>query len=158
LRFENQTYTRRRWLFAYAPLLIWIVVVIGFGSGLGAMNETSRFIRPLLEFLFPSAAPETIAFVHGYIRKGAHLFEYATLAILAMNAFNVHRRRVVIALTIVLAVATVDEFNQSFNPARTGTPFDVLLDLVGGSIGAGLWWLFAKFRGRRVRPLPEPLV
>ena len=122
------------------------------------MNETSRFIRPLLEFLFPSAAPDTLTLVHGYIRKAAHLFEYAILAMFAMNAFNAHRRRVVIALIVVLAVASVDEFNQSFDPARTGTPFDVLIDLIGGSIGVGLRWLFARFRSRRVRPLPEPLV
>lgn len=137
---------------AYAPLVIWIVVILGLGSGLGAVNETSRFIRPLLEFLFPSAAPETLSTLHGYIRKGAHLFEYAMLAILAMRAFRAFQQRVFIALGVVFIVASIDELNQSFNTARTGTPFDVLVDLVGGLVGLGLWWLFVK---RRLKPSPE---
>lgn len=143
---------RRRWLTAYAPLVIWTVLILGLGSGLGAMNETSRFIRPLLEFLFPSAAPDTLSTIHGYIRKAAHLFEYMMLAILAINAFRAFRQRVLIALAVVLVVASVDEVNQSFNPARTGTPFDVLIDLVGGIVGLMFWWLFAKFRSRRAKP------
>lgn len=150
----KQTEGRRKWLTAYAPLLIWTVVVLGLGSGLGEINETSRFIRPLLEFLFPSAAAETLTVLHGYIRKGAHLFEYAILAILAINAFRSFRHRGLIALAIVLAVASIDEFNQSFNPARTGTPFDVLIDLVGGLVGLTLWWVVSWLRDRRADPSP----
>ena len=74
------------------------------------------------------------------------------LAILAINAFRAFRQRVLIALAVVLVVASVDEVNQSFNPARTGTPFDVLIDLVGGIVGLMFWWLFAKFRTRRAKP------
>jgi VanZ family protein len=150
-------FERRRWLTAYAPLVIWVVVIWGLGSGLGAMNETSRFIRPLLEFLFPSAAPESLTLIHGYIRKFAHLFEYALLAILAINAFRAFRQRIFIALGVVLAVASIDEFNQSFDLRRTGTPFDVFIDLAGGLVGLGLWWLVVKFRKRRTKPSTAPL-
>jgi len=85
---ESQKSQRRRWLTAYAPLFIWIFIVLGLGSGIGSMKETSRIIRPLLEFLFPSASPETLTFYHGYIRKLAHLTEYAVLAFLAVRALS----------------------------------------------------------------------
>ena len=118
---------RRRWLTAYAPLLIWIFIVLGLGSGIGSMNETSRIIRPLLEFLFPSASPETLTIYHGYIRKLAHLSEYGLLAFLAIRALSattvarLGKYRFALAVLIVLLVASLDEFHQSFEASRTST-------------------------------------
>ena len=133
---------RRRWLTAYAPLVIWIFVVLGLGSGIGSMKETSRIIRPLLEFLFPSASPETLTFYHGYIRKLAHLTEYAVLAFLAIRALSattivkLREYRFTIAILLVLVVASLDEFHQSFETSRTSAVWDVVLDVIGGSMAA----------------------
>ena len=141
---ESQKSQRRRWLTAYAPLFIWIFIVLGLGSGIGSMKETSRIIRPLLEFLFPSASPETLTFYHGYIRKLAHLTEYAVLAFLAVRALSastiakLREYRFAIAVLIVLVVASLDEFHQSFEASRTSAVWDVILDVIGGSIAAGL--------------------
>jgi VanZ family protein len=127
---------------AYAPLVIWIFIVLGLGSGIGSMKETSRIIRPLLELLFPSASPETLSFYHGYIRKLAHLTEYAVLAFLAVRALSastkakLRENRFAIAIIMVLVVASLDEFHQSFEASRTSTPWDVVLDVIGGSIAA----------------------
>lgn len=123
--------SRRIWLTAYAPLIIWTIVIVGLGTGAGAMNETSRIIRPLLEFLFPDAAPETLTLYHGYIRKFAHFAEYAVLGFLACRAFSRARFGYCIAVAVVAAVAATDEINQSFDPRRTGSIWDVLLDLFG---------------------------
>lgn len=147
----TKTSRRRRWLTAYAPLIIWTIVVLGLGSGMATMSETSRIIRPLLEFLFPSASPETLTFYHGIIRKLAHVFEYALLAILAVRAFAGSRMRYVFAVIFALTVATADEINQSFNPQRTGTPIDVLIDLAGAFAGLLVFrsaeWLFKRRSG-----------
>jgi len=119
------------------------------------MAQTSRFIRPLIEFLFPSASPETILMIHAAVRKSAHFVEYAVLAILAARAFgrsasNVSGAKGVLWILItVIAVAVVDEFIQSFNAARTGSPYDVLLDLAGGVAGLLLFAAFGRFRTRR---------
>lgn len=137
---------RRRWLTAYAPLMIWIVVVLGLGSGFGAMNETSRIIRPVLEFFFPAAPPETLTLYHGYIRKFAHLAEYAVLGFLACRAFAPNRHRFLGAVVLVVAVAAIDEFNQSFNPARTSTPWDVALDVVGGVLAILMYRFLVRDR------------
>ncbi len=143
---------RRRWLTAYAPLIIWIFVILGLGSGIGASEETSRFIRPLLEFLFPFALPATISFYHGLIRKAAHFTEYGILAILAIAALRAKRGllagnfRLVLAFVLVLLVATADEFNQSFNPLRTGSTRDVLIDIAGGTTAIVICWLATRRR------------
>lgn len=121
---------RRRWLTAYTPLFIWIVVILALGSGVGAVNETSRIIRPLLEFLFPDALPNTLAVYHGYIRKFAHFAEYAVLAFLAYRAFK-PRRPFLFSFLLVAVVAIADETNQSFINTRTASPYDVLLDISG---------------------------
>lgn len=111
------------------------------------MNETSRFIRPLLQFLFPNADAATLTFYHGLIRKGAHLFEYAVLGFLAYRALGIAKYRPIVAMIVVVAVAAIDELNQSFNPARTSSPWDVGLDVLGGIIGIGIFILL--FRRRR---------
>lgn len=140
---------RRRWLTAYAPLAIWIGIIIALGSGVGAMNETSRFIRPLLEYLFPSTSPETLSIFHGYIRKLAHITEYAILAVLAKRAFSSLSRPWTVAMGIVALVAMADELNQSFDPRRTGTLMDVLIDLVGGFLGLAIAWIAARIRQKK---------
>ncbi|MDQ3087877.1 MAG: VanZ family protein, partial [Acidobacteriota bacterium] len=122
----------------YAPLLLWIAVILLASTMQGSMSNTSRFIRPLLIFLFPSAPEETLIIYHGYIRKFAHFAEYATLAFFASRAFRsssigiVRKYWFVFALGLVALIALIDEYNQSFNPARTGSIYDFLLDVSGG--------------------------
>jgi VanZ family protein len=141
---------QRKLLTHYAPLVIWIVVILGLGSQLGSMNETSRFVRPLLEFLFPNALPETLTYVHGYIRKFAHLAEYAVLGFLAFRAFaDLQKARFAAALILVLAVAATDEVKQSFDPTRTASPWDVLIDIAGGAAAVILYRYYLLRRKRR---------
>lgn len=125
-------------LFAYALLILWIGVILLLGSGPGSMAQTSRFIGPLIEFFFASASPDTFLIVHAFIRKAAHFFEYAVLAILAAQAFRYSDSDVStkywfgLSLVLVAVVASVDEFNQSFQASRTSSGWDVVLDIVGG--------------------------
>jgi VanZ family protein len=150
---------RRRWLTHYAPLVIWILVILGLGGPIGSMNETSRFIRPLLEFLFPTASPENLTFVHGMIRKSAHFVEYGILAIFAVRTFgtifNGSLRRFAIAFVLTAVIASIDEYQQSFNPARTSSSFDVLLDLFG-AVAALLLFAVITARPRRSAKSIEP--
>ncbi|HLA94437.1 MAG TPA: VanZ family protein [Pyrinomonadaceae bacterium] len=148
---QEQIHSKRRGrFFAYAPLFIWIGVVLFLGSGAGSMNETSRFVRPLLEFLFPSASDEIYLVYHGFIRKFAHFFEYAVLAYLAQRAFSrspagsLSKRPILIAFILIAAVAIIDEANQSFIASRTSSPHDVLLDISGGCVILALVWFFRR--------------
>jgi VanZ family protein len=140
------------WLWRYAPLAIWIGIILFLSSPQGSMTETSRFIRPVLVFLFPSAPEETIALFHGYIRKLAHFTEYGVLGALAVRAFLrstsplLKNHTVLAAMILVLLIASIDEFNQSFELSRTGTPWDVLIDAFGGICGSVFCWLWLRKR------------
>ena len=142
-------------ILAYAPLILWVGVILFLGSGAGSMAQTSRFIGPLIEFFFPSAAPDTFLIAHAFIRKAAHFFEYAILAILAARAFTrfnsvfASRNWLLLTFLLVIAVATIDEFNQSFQSTRTSSGWDVLLDVVGGVTALAAVYLFRRRAGSR---------
>jgi VanZ family protein len=135
----------------YAPLFLWIGVIFFLSSTLGSMSHTSRIIRPLLEWLFPDASPETITLYHAYVRKFAHFTEYAILAFLASRAFWSSGREFLrkywyaASFALVILIASIDEYNQSFNSARTGSAYDTLLDISGGLVAIiilqiiGIW-------------------
>ena len=116
------------------------------------MSQTSRFIRPLLHFLFPAASEDTIQLYHAYIRKAAHVTEYAILAVIAFRTVKLSgiiARPIVhylLPILLVMLIASVDEFNQSFEPSRTSSPYDVLLDIAGGMTGLAIVWLFFRLR------------
>jgi len=144
----NTSSLNRRVLFlSYAPVFLWIGVIFYLSSSNGSMAETSRFIGPLLHFLFPSAAEETLVALHGFIRKSAHFIGYAILAFLTVRAITsspaeaVRKYRLVIPLILVSLIAVIDEFNQSRNPSRTGSVLDVLLDISGGVAMVVTLWL-----------------
>lgn len=138
---------RHGWLLRYVPLFLWIGVIFYLSSSQGSASETSRFIRPILEFFFPAALPETISFYHGIIRKFAHFAEYAVLGLLACRAFNtaaLRTTRLLYAWLLVIVVAVLDETNQSLNPSRTGSAVDVTIDVIGGTVAVILFYFFGK--------------
>ncbi len=122
----------------YAPLVLWIGVIFFLSSAFASLSGTSRFIRPILVFLFPEATAETFLLYHGFIRKFAHFAEYAILAFFAARAFYnssvaaLRKFRFSASIILVLFVAAFDEINQAFIPARTGSAGDVLIDAAGG--------------------------
>jgi VanZ family protein len=132
--------TWRRRITAYAPLFVWIGLIFFLSSSLGSFNETSSLIGPILRFVFPDASPELIRQYHGLIRKGAHVFMYAGLGFLTFRTFWLGRSTpgksmVMTILLFVTLIASLDELHQSFLSSRTGTPWDVVLDFLGGVLG-----------------------
>ena len=142
----------------FALLVIWIAVIFFLGSGQGSMAETSRFIRPLLEFLFPAASEELLTVYHGLIRKLAHIAEYAVLAVLAYRAFSaattwfLRSQLWLAAILLVAATAVADEFIQSFIESRTSSPRDVAIDLAGGAAAVAACHIVGRFAARRSAP------
>jgi len=131
----------------YAPLFLWIGVIFYLSSPEGSFGQTSRFIGPLLDFFFPGMLPETRVTVHAFVRKAAHFTEYAVLAFLAVRAFSastlplLRKKRFVFALLLVVLIASLDETNQSFEASRTGSIWDVMLDISGGLVITIILWL-----------------
>lgn len=145
--------TRSR-ILRYAPLLLWMVFIsLASTSGFSAAN-TSRFIRPLLLWLFPHFSEERIAFVHFLVRKAAHFSEYAILGFLAARAFINSSQRLLkvhwfkAGVILIVSYALLDELHQSFVSSRTSSIYDSLIDIAGGLFALICFALFNR-RGRR---------
>ncbi len=141
---------RRGSLWTFAPVVLWIAVIFLLSSPIGAAEETSRIIGPLLNFFFPNMAESTKTVVHFYVRKTAHFSEYAALAFFALRALTFSRsgklQKLLYLLPILLVamVAMLDEFNQSFEASRTSSIWDVMLDISGGVAMTGFLWLIGR--------------
>ncbi|HYE16059.1 MAG TPA: VanZ family protein [Pyrinomonadaceae bacterium] len=144
-------------LWRYGPVVVWAGLIFLASTGNFSASNTSRFIRPLLLWLFPDITEATLLLVHFYVRKAAHFTEYAVLALLSARALLTSSRAALRTLwapasfALVAACSLLDEYQQSFQPTRTGTIYDSLLDMAGGATAlafAALWRLRAR-RGRR---------
>jgi len=126
----------------WLPLLIWLGVIFVDSTDLMSVEHTSRFIVPILLWLKPGMAPETIQSILFAVRKCAHMAEYAILALLlwrALRSGSALRAKISMLFGAVLlgcaVVAASDEFHQSFVKSRTSSVRDVLLDIAGALFG-----------------------
>jgi VanZ family protein len=143
----------RVWLWSYAPLFIWIGVIFFLSSNFGSSAHTSLIIEPLLKFFFPDISKASLEFAHACVRKTAHFTEYGILALLGIRALftatgMLFRFRWVLPVLVVTAVASLDEFNQSFEPSRTSSVWDVMLDISGGVFASLAWYGAWRLRSR----------
>jgi VanZ family protein len=146
--------------------VLWLVVITVESSSLGAAANTSRILYPILHFLF-SLDPARFEYIHFFIRKGGHVFGYGLLSILlfrawreTLPAFGNPRwtlRWANVAVLGTLLVASLDEWHQSFNPLRTGTPKDVVLDTCAGIVAQILILLWMKMFADHRRRMEQPL-
>ncbi|HEX8146317.1 MAG TPA: VanZ family protein [Pyrinomonadaceae bacterium] len=152
---EDEKRDVRGRLWRYGPLIAWACFVLFASSSSFSASNTSRIIRPLLLWLFPDISEASLACVHFLVRKAAHLSEYGLLALLAARAFRTSRKEKLrrrwwpAAFTLVACVALVDEYHQSFLPARTGTVYDSLLDVTGGAAALACAALWLSLRRRK---------
>jgi VanZ family protein len=137
----------RYWL----PVLLWLVVIFVGSSDLMSAEHTSRFIGPFLLWLKPDISTETLAQIHFFVRKAAHLTEYAILALLLCRAVlhgtNLKWSRPILfasAWTVCVLVAVGDESRQSFVASRGPSPWDVMIDAAGAIVGLLIYSRFAK--------------
>lgn len=74
------------------------------------------------------------------IRKGAHMSEYALLAILLLSHLECYafskKKTLLLALGLAVCYASTDEFHQVFVPGRAGRFTDVCIDGMGSLAGA----------------------
>ena len=137
----------------WTPAILWAGLILLASSDMFSAAHTRSIIEGFFHWLFPSWTPYSVYKAHLVVRKCAHFFEYAILAILVMRGFagdagpstpppmrsgSLGMTSVKgIALRVILLcamVATIDEVHQHFVPSRTGSPYDVLLDTSGSAV------------------------
>ena len=117
------------------PIVLWLVVTFIFSTDAFSADQTSRFIDPVLWYLFPGFSDQQIHFWHFVIRKVGHITEYFILALLAYRCVG-HEESDLIetrlkTIAFVLMAALLDEWHQRFTAARGPSIVDVGYDCLG---------------------------
>jgi hypothetical protein len=120
-----------RWL----PVVLWAAVIVSASTDSLSAHQSGQW----LDTIFGTTVPWAFNVA---IRKLGHITEYAILGALAWRA----DRRFVVALAVAVLVASIDETKQTFTATRTGTPWDVLLDACGATLGILLLRRFTRTR------------
>ena len=132
---------------------MWAGLTAFFSTDLFSGENTSRFILPVLQWLFPGANIVELLRMHYYIRKGAHVLEYFVLSILVLRGIRGSRSgwRWSWGATAVLMAAgwaALDELHQAFVPSRGPSIYDVMID-VCGAVAAQVVYAAVFATGRR---------
>ena len=146
---NDRTLVLEYWL----PLLLWISAVYLFSTDAFSGSQTSRFIVPVLQFLFPWLDAPGIELLHGIIRKFGHVGEYFVLTALAYRSFRYEQSGIVRArlraVTFIVLAAISDEVHQLMTTSRSGSLMDVGYDTLGGVCAL---WLITIYEIRHLRP------
>ncbi len=111
-------------------IIVWMVVVFIFSHQTG--EGSSGLSSKIANMLFNN---EQIAEkMEVFIRKGAHMAEYAVGAMLfygyCLTYPNMQpKKRIIFAEMCTVLYAITDEVHQLFIPGRNGSIFDVLIDM-----------------------------
>lgn len=121
----------------------WMYVIFGFsqqgsGQSSGLSMAVSKKIAAILQqSLLYGRGYDTYNLaetIHPYVRKTAHMTEYAILFILLYMAYGAYLgfcRRISASVWTAAVWASLDEFHQTFIPGRHGCFQDVCVDLTG---------------------------
>jgi VanZ family protein len=137
----------------WTPVIVWLLIMYTFSTDMMSSGETSRFIVPVLTFIFPGISPTEVTVWHGVIRKLAHVTEYFILASLVYRSLKFENPDLIDTrlrtITFILLAALLDEFHQSFTASRQASIVDVGYDCLGG-----VWalWFITTYEFRRLRP------
>lgn len=136
---------RVSWLIA---LCVWICFIWANSLVSGEPSDSQSFgVVAVLEPLFHFFGVHERELMNYMVRKAAHASEYAVFGFLDGMAFlpslkseKPHATRSgsameAIAFCVLVLVPCVDESIQRFVPGRNGNITDVLIDLVGASVG-----------------------
>lgn len=142
----------------WLPGILWMCLIFGASADTGSSKRSSRLIEPFVRWLFPQVSEPVVYAVVFYVRKGAHVAEYAVLAVLLWRVIRKPVRhdprpwsksQAALVITLTFLYAASDELHQRLVPNREGRFQDVLIDTTGAALGLFALWLFGKWRKRR---------
>ena len=92
------------------------------------------------------------------VRKAAHVWEYALLALLIRTLASSYgcRHAGILGWALAVAYAVTDEMHQSMVSARSAQFTDVLVDASGAMLGVAAAWLFGRLRAAFHHSKEEP--
>lgn len=126
-------------------LITWMGVIFNFSNDNGSTSshKSERFLIKIVEIFkrekLNTVDKERIINKYGHlIRKGAHMFSYFILSILAYllihQIYGLKPITVIYTFLFCFIYAITDEIHQTFIPDRVGSIIDVLIDTCGSLI------------------------
>jgi VanZ family protein len=135
--------------------IAWAGTIFYLSTGTYGGSFTGWLLRQTLVFLHISVAPATFHLLHNFIRKLAHLTEYAIYASLLYGSLGGGRdfawraRRAAWCVAITGIYSLTDEFHQWFVPERGGSLVDSAIDTAGATVA--VFFLFVRDRALQAR-------
>jgi VanZ family protein len=163
---KNQAHIKLQILLrAWLPTLLLIGIVAVVSTSLFGANRTSPLLYKIYVHFFGPTTNDRWWLIHMFIRKSGHLCGYGLLsaaffrswwltlrmyfasksAINATLTVTLRRKAHLLAIFSTLIVAIADEIHQSFIPNRTGSAWDVLIDVSAAIAAQLLIWLAIHF-------------
>ena len=152
----------RWWVYVWVPVLVAVGVIAVESSNTFSAQNTSGWLRPLVEHLFGPISDAAWDPIHHSIRKTGHFVGYGLVDLSFLRAwlYSLVKERpkpllawrlesCVLAVLSTAVVASCDEIHQTFLPTRTGQLSDVLLDSSGAITMCLLVWLVCWVRRGR---------
>jgi VanZ family protein len=99
-------------------------------------TQNIRLLYVVIHYLLPSLSKKEIIHLAMWLRKVGHFLAYAALFYSYVRAWRWHMRRprlqaIVLALALCLLISLADEGRQALYNSRSGSPWDVALDMSG---------------------------
>lgn len=138
------------------PVAVWLGVIRLESTGMASSRNTFHLLYQTLSFFFGRVNYQLVAEMDHVLRKSGHFIGYAVLSGLTFLALrNTHRDGILsslkpiwgrtlgdlwrmewslIAITLTVVTASLDEIHQTFLPFRTGRWQDVVLDTSGAFV------------------------
>lgn len=140
----------------WIPAVCVAVLISTFSTHYFSSAETSRFLTPILHWIFPAASPHTLSRMHTAIRKLAHVTEFGVFSIAVFHGVRGERQGwrwqwALITLIVAVSYAGLDEWHQSFVPMREPRVRDVLIDSTGALLAQAFVWGYAKLHRNSVQ-------
>lgn len=148
---------------SWLPAILIMLVIFNFSSKPAIVSgENSLSIADYVMKLYERITDrqieeelrdEQLLMLDHYIRKTAHVMEYAVLAAAFGLPLWLRRQRSSFvwlwAVALAAVYAATDELHQRFVPGRSGELRDVIIDTAGAMMGASLFILIANIFLRR---------
>ena len=137
----GRSHNRRRgawfWLYIWYPVLLGIGLILLESTEFMGAYHTSSWLRSIYQAIFGHVSWERWNTIHHYIRKSGHFVGYGLIGLAWLRAWWLampHSRfftDMLLAMVGTAAIASCDEWHQSFLSNRGSSPWDVLLDCTG---------------------------
>jgi VanZ family protein len=155
-------------LWVWGPVAVSLGLIILASGEIGSNMHSDvwmwRAVHQWLPWLFGTGAASsaTPTFLPVWVRKLAHVAEYAVLGLVVVRALQLSGRSpgassapgrldragpfgapvvVIVGFCFCVVVGILDELHQSTHASRTGSPRDVVIDAFGATVGLVVGWL-----------------